>query len=481
MVTTSPGFTRGLAKPRLGVARIVVFVVAAAGPLFAVAGGISTTYAVTGIIGVPLSFVILMPVLALFAVGYAAMSRHITNAGAFYPYVVHGLGRSTGISVSFVAVVAYNCIQISVYGLFGWSVATFVQQKTGADTAWWLWSLAILLVVAVLGALRIDLNAKVLGVVLVLECAAILVVDIAGFTHPAPGDLLAPLDPANLFVAGVGAVFALSIAVFIGFEGAATYGEECRNPSRTVARATYVAIGLTGVLYTVSALAMAVGVGPSEIVGQARQQGPGVFFGISGRHLGPAITDIVHALFLTSQFASLLSFHNIVARYFFALGRERVLPKALGRTNRRNGSPVAGSVTQSLIALAVVAGFAVAGRHPVFDLFTWLGVIASIGVIWIMIMVSTAVLHFFRTRSGMANRWQRMIAPALATLLLYGILLLIIANVDRLLGAERDSGLSWILPGVLVLAMVVGHVRAAVMRRREPAAYAKVGGAGSVR
>jgi amino acid transporter len=481
MVTTASGFTRGLAKPRLGVAQIVFFVVAASGPLFAIAGGISTTYAVTGIIGVPLSFVILAPVLALFAVGYAAMSRHITNAGAFYPYVANGIGRSTGISVSFVAVVAYNCIQISVYGLFGWSVATFVQEKTGADIPWWLWSLAILLVVAVLGALRVDLNAKVLGVVLILECAAILVVDIAGFANPAPGDSLAPLDPGNLFVAGVGAVFALSVAVFTGFEGAATYGEECRDPSRTVARATYVAIGLTGVLYTVSALAMAVGVGPSEIVGQAQAQGPGVFFGISGQHLGSAITDTVYILFLTSQFASLLSFHNAVARYFFALGREGVLPAALGRTNRRNGSPVAGSITQSVIALVIVALFAIAGRHPVFELFTWLGVTASTGVVWIMIMVSLSVIFFFRKRSGAATSWQRLIAPALAALALFAIFVLIIANFDRLLGTEQDSALRWLLPGLLALAAIVGYIRSAVLRSRKPAVYNKVGGIGGAR
>jgi amino acid transporter len=480
MVTTASSFTRGLAKPRLGVAQIVFFVVAASGPLFAIAGGISTTYAVTGIIGVPLSFVILTPILALFAVGYAAMSRHITNAGAFYPYVANGIGRSAGVSVSFVAVVAYNCIQISVYGLFGWSVATFVQAKTGTDIPWWLWSLGILLVVGVLGALRVDLNAKVLGVVLILECAAILLVDIAGLTNPAPGDSLAPLDPGNLFVVGVGAVFALSVAVFTGFEGAATYGEECRDPSRTVARATYVAIGLTGVLYTVSALAMAVGVGPSEIVGQAQQQGPGVFFGISGQHLGPAITDTVYILFLTSQFASLLSFHNAVARYFFALGREGVLPAVLGRTNRRNGSPVAGSVTQSVIALIVVAVFAIAARHPVFELFTWLGVTASTGVVWIMTMVSVSVIFFFRNRSGTETSWQRFIAPVLAAVSLFAVLVLIIANFERLLGTERDSALTWILPGLLVLAMIAGYLRAVVLRSRKPAVYAKIGGIGGV-
>jgi len=46
-------------------------------------GGVTTTYAVTGIAGVPLSFLLLGVALALFVVGYAAMSRYVANAGAF--------------------------------------------------------------------------------------------------------------------------------------------------------------------------------------------------------------------------------------------------------------------------------------------------------------------------------------------------------------------------------------------------------------
>jgi len=42
---------------------------------------------------------------------------------------------------------------------------------------------------------------------------------------------------------------------------------------------------------------------------------------------------IVLALFATSLFAALLSFHNAVARYAFALGREGMLPSVLGRVN----------------------------------------------------------------------------------------------------------------------------------------------------
>ena len=40
---------------------------------------------------------------------------------------------------------------------------------------------------------------------------------------------LAPLLPGNLFSDGVGGVFALSVAAFVGYESALAYGEEARG------------------------------------------------------------------------------------------------------------------------------------------------------------------------------------------------------------------------------------------------------------
>ena len=73
-----------LRRRRLGTMDIVFFSVAAVAPLAVTGGVVTATYAVTGVTGVPLSFIILAAALSLFAVGYAAMSRYVANAGAFY-------------------------------------------------------------------------------------------------------------------------------------------------------------------------------------------------------------------------------------------------------------------------------------------------------------------------------------------------------------------------------------------------------------
>ncbi|MFI5592611.1 APC family permease [Amycolatopsis sp. NPDC051758] len=477
MGTHTPG-RRGLGSRRLGAAQIVFFVVAAAGPLYAIAGGVSATYAVTGSIGVPLSFVLLAPVLALFAVGYAAMSRYITNAGAFYPYVAHGIGRSAGTAVAYVTVLAYSSIQVGVFGLFGLSVSTWLAGVFGLSVPWWPVALLMVLVVGAGGVLRIDLNAKVLGVALGLEVAVLVVLDVVLFGNPAEGAVsLTPLSPSNLFTAGVGAVFAFSIAVFLGFEGAATYGEESRDPRRTVGRATYIAIGLTAVLYIASSLAMAVATGPDHVVERAAAEGPGLLFGLGAQHLGTVFADTAYVLFMTSQCAALLSFHNAVARYFFALGREGLLPEGFSRTSKRTGAPIGGSLVQTTIAVVVVAVFALAGRNPFTDLFTWTGVTASTGVTIIMIAVSLSVIGFFRRFPGRETWWRRIGAPALAAVTLTAILVLIIANFGVLLGpAGAIPWLRWGLPGLLVLAGLAGFLRAEALRTRSPDVYAAIGG-----
>lgn len=464
-----------LSRRRLGVKDLVFFTVAASAPLTVLGGGVTTTFAVTGNVGVPLSFLVLAVALALFAVGYAAMSRHVANAGAFYSYLARGLGRPAGVSGAFVALLSYNAIQIGLYGLFGAAMAEFAATTFGVDLAWWIWALIALVVVGVLGVLRVDLNAKVLAVLLVLECIAVVLYDIGAFGHPADGVVsTAGLEPAELFVPGVGAVFAFGIAAFIGFESGAIYSEECRDPGRTVGRATFIALGFTGIFYALSAWAMTVTVGPANLQTAATENGPGLVFGALAEHWGDTTANVANVLFLTSVFAALQSFHNSVARYLFALGRERVLPEVLDTVGARSGGPVAGSLMQSLIAVVVVALFASNGVDPLLQMFTWFSGLAAVGVVALMTGTSAAVVGYFERHPGGTSRWQRTIAPGLAVVVLGALVVVLVYNFDALLG-DPTSPLRWALPALVFVAAVVGLIWGFVLRSLRPDVYAGIG------
>jgi amino acid transporter len=461
----------------LGVASIVFFVVAASAPLTVVAGGVPVSFAVTTLRGIPLVYVIIAAILLVFTVGYAAMSRQVTNAGAFYTYVSRGLGQAWGVAAALVALVAYNAMQIGIYGLYGFAAAGALDQFFGLKVGWYVPVLVTGAIIAVLGALQIDLNARVLGFFLVAETIVVLVFDIAGIMKPAEGLSAAPFLPSALSGGALGAGLCFVTASFVGFESAAIYGEEAKDPKRTVARATYTAVALIGVFYAFSAWATSMAVGDSKIIGQAQKLGPGLLFVYAQQNVGKWFSDIATVLFVTSLFAALLSFHNAVARYFFSLGREGVLPRGLARVRPSTGAPVAGSMAQSLVALVVVVVFIVAGKDPVLALFTWLTNVGALGVIFLMALTSVSIVVYLRRYNEVVSRSTifHEVAAAVSSVALFAVFYLAVRNFDVLLGSKPNDPLNWMLPGLIVAAAGVGLVYGLYLKVSRPGIYAGIG------
>ena len=64
--------------------------------------------------------------------------------------------------------------------------------------------------------------------------------------------------------------------------------------------------------------------------------------GLAAQNINKTFADIGSYLLVTSMFAGLLAFHNAVARYLFALGRENVLSEGAGQTSQRSRCPAHG-------------------------------------------------------------------------------------------------------------------------------------------
>jgi amino acid transporter len=483
---SSPAPIQGsLAKDRLGVPSVVFFVMSAAAPLTVVAGVVTTGYATTQNTGIPFGFVIIAVLLAFFSVGYVAMSRYISNAGAFYTYVTHGLGRPLGVGTAWMALLAYNALQIGLYGIIGFAAAQPLQRWFNVNPQWWIIALVTWAIVAILGLLRVDVNGKVLAVLLCSEIITILVYDIADLAKPAAGGLaMDTLLPSNLFGAGVGAAGAVLVLTFLGFNGfesAVVFSEESKNPRRTIAMATYMAVAIIGATYALSSWAMSVATGPEQIVSESQNNGPFEIFVLAGNRLPNAFVDIGNVLFATSVLAAAISFHNTVSRYTFALGRERVFPSLLSATGRRSGAPTAGSIVQSVVGLIVIILYAAFNLDPVVQLMFWVGTGGGFGVLLLLTVTSVAVIAFFMRTSNDENLWRRFIAPLLSTIALAVVVYWAVDGFHNLLGVAPDHPLRWIIPALYPAVAILGIIWALVLKATKPEVYASIGlGANSV-
>jgi amino acid transporter len=263
--------SQALARDRLGVPSVIMFALTAAAPLMVVGALVSTGWGVVGTTGFPLAFLIIAVILALFSFGYVAMSRHITNAGAFYSYIAQGLGRPLGVGGAMVALLAYNLLQVGLYGAFGGLLSQFLAEKADLNIDWWVIAIVLWLFIAVLGLLRVDVNSKVLMILLGAELIVVTVFDVIFFSHPAGGSLSVEPWTWGALKDTAGPAFAVATTAFVGFEAAPVFAEEARSKNRTVAVATFVGLGVMLLSYSLTSWAASASMGVGETVGKAQE------------------------------------------------------------------------------------------------------------------------------------------------------------------------------------------------------------------
>ena len=474
--SSSGGQTDRLRRNALGVAAITFFVVSAAAPLTAVAGGYPIAMLLGNGAGVPAAVVLTTLILLIFSVGYTTMARHISNAGSFYAFTARGLGGVAGGAAAYIAILAYNTMQIGLYGLFG-AVTAGVLGGFGINADWWVWSLIGMAIVGIFGYCKIDLSAKILAVLVITEYVAVLILDAAIISAGGDnGNSMVSFTP-TAFMSGSPAIgMLLCFAAFMGFEATTIYSEEARDASRTVPRATYLSVLIIGIFYAISTWCMVNGEGADKLMATlGGGMDPTTFiFTLSDRYVGGWLTTIMSLLLITSVFAALLAFHNAAARYFYVLGREGLLPASLGQTHDRHQSPHLGSLLQTVLALVVMGIFIVTSQDPVLGLFTWLTNVATLSVITLMALVSFAVIAFFRKNPGLEpSGFKSSLAPLVGGVLLAIVGLMVVVHFPDLTGANMT--LAYSLVALVPIAGVLGAFVANQLKQQSSARFSELG------
>ncbi|KJV30127.1 APC family permease [Pantoea sp. SM3] len=443
----------GLRKNTLGLFSLVFFVVAAASPLTGVVGGLPVAIISGNGGGIPVFYILSCIILMLFAVGFIAMSRHVNNAGAFYTYISKGMGENTGASASVLALMAYISIQIAIVAMLGFFTQLFIEEHFSAHIPWWALSMLFVLVCWVLSIKRVEVGGKLLGLLMLAEVAIVLLTDVMLLIKKVGPYNFQSFEPSLFMQGNLGIAFIFTIAAFIGFESTAIYAEECRDPHKTVPRATVCALLLITAFFCFTSWSLVQAYGFDQIVAIASKDPGNFVFNITRQYVGEWAVETMSVLLITSLFAAALAFHNNISRYLFSISRDGLIWKELCKTHPTNGTPHNASHVHSVIMLMLLAGMGSAGLDPMVHIFAIGSAVATLCILILQLGVSAAVVLFFRRIDHDENQFTVFWAPLLSMVCMSVTIILVVNNLQSLSGSDSSvvKMIPWFIAGCAVL------------------------------
>jgi amino acid transporter len=422
----------------------------AIGPMFSVAlvlGGVSRPDIGAGWNA---TLAVLLAGLGVVAIAYtiSLYARRYAGAGAVYEYLTHGAHPWVGVFISgFFFVGALFLGGGGIYlglGILGDNFWKTHISRSGP--AWWVWGLIALVIVLALNyvgiriAIRAMLTFAVVSFVPMLILALVIVAK--GGEN---GNTLSMFDWTETSLFGItgGGVLGgilLGILLFVGFEAAASIGEEAEDPHRAIPRALIGTVAVAAVFFVVMAYAFSIGYGKEAVSKGAWAFSPAPVSEMATKYIGSWFATILELVVILDAMALALAICVMIGRGFFALGRDGLLPRAFAKTSRYD-TPWVGNLAVAfggvLMFVLVVAGnygaqFVIPGPDgksiPLFpnDQFATFIMTATVGsfVIEFVYLVLAVVAFALVRRAGNAL-WQYVIVVvAVATPILgfYGAL-----------------------------------------------------------
>lgn len=323
------------------------------------------------------SFVIAAIVCFVAALSYAELSSTIPVAGSVYTFSYVAFGELWAWLVGWALILelvvaaalvsrAWSAYSLATIDGIGIEVPSGLAKYGAFDADVNLVAPAVLLLLTALVVTGTKLSARVLTAAVLGKVAVILLVIVVGaryidtanyrpfvpaeraMPHGGTGTLLQALVGDSTTSFGMFGVFAAASVItfaYIGFDLIATAAEDTKDPRHSVPRAMLISLGLVTVLYVAMA-AVLVGLRP---------------FGDLGTDA--PVPDALEAAGVSwaavvVNFGGLLAFTTVImvvliaqSRVLFAMGRDGLLPKGLGKVSRSFSAPSSAAATAGIAAM----------------------------------------------------------------------------------------------------------------------------------
>ena len=346
--------------------------------------------------------------LAFVVIGF---TRRMASAGYAYTYASRSLGKTAGFMTGWLYFFGMICFVPMTMSGAGYLATSLL----GISDNWWIAFFFIGMVLfVVLSVVRIKVTTRTQLVVGVITIAIIVLVDLittakGGAHGQAPG----AFTFGHTISGGFNGVFygiILGVTSYIGFETSADFGEETANPRRFIPIAVIVATGFAIVFYLWTTYSIAIGYGVTN--GGKWAADPTALQTIANTFIGHWLGTLVAIGGMCSAFIVSVACATAGTRTLFAMGREGVLPRVLGRTHPRFKTPVNATiaVTAVAIVMALLIGYPLydsAFGRPFSNYYFWATTGTLVIIVVYILLCLGGIVFFSKTRAS--RRWNPLV------------------------------------------------------------------------
>ncbi|MGH3394947.1 MAG: APC family permease [Streptosporangiaceae bacterium] len=476
MAKTSPDLIPGAATGELAHGSLRLWD-AIAISVSVIAPGMAMLLNVTGVSVVaggstPLAFLlggIACLALAFVVIGF---TRRMASAGYAYTYASRSLGKGAGFMAGWLYFFGMICFVPMTMSAVGYLAANLLGLNPKLWILFFFIGMALFLVLSII---KVKVTTRVQLVVGIVTVAIIVLVDLVttvkGGSH---GQALGAFSFGHTNTGGFNGVFygiIFGVTSYIGFETAADFGEETANPRRYIPIAVIAATLFAVVFYLWTTYSITIGYGINN--GAKMGADPVALKTTATTFVGSWLGTLVEIGGMVAAFIVSVACATAGARTLFAMGRERVLPAAFGRTHARFKTPVNATIAVAVVAtvMALLIGYPLSDSafgQPFSNYYFWAttGTLLII-VVYIMLCIG-GIVFFWRTRT--TRNWNPLVHVAIPVIgaIVFG------AALYGSIHPTPPGILKW-TPYVAVVWLLVGAGVLLWLRARRPDSVAQIG------
>ena len=312
-------------------------------------------------------------------------AKRSASSGSMYAYICRGLGLTAGGVGGWALIWAY--LGIAMAGVTGFSIFAGKLLSLMGINAPPLLLFAVCVAAAWFCAWK---NVKI-SAIMMLACEGISMALILVLCFIVLGQHnfavdTAQFDTKTLPWSSIGLGVVVAIFSLVGFEAATAFGDEAKDPLKTVPRSVYLSLVISGIFFVFVTYVMVQGTrGYTTSLDKIDQP-----LNILAQLANVPLLQVPLSLgAMLSFFALCLSCISAGGRIVYAMGRHGLLPTATGSSHATNETPHIAVTLMALIAF-IVPAVALLDKVAPLDLFNYVGTCAAFGFMVAYCLITVA-------------------------------------------------------------------------------------------